>query len=139
MILMGTAPFEPFDYFESLLPDCKIVVSASAGYNEFPVDWMTERGIWFCNTKNAIAEPTADMAILLTLAVVRDFIRADKSARAGLWRNDHVTCTDPTGLTLGIIGMGAIGKVDTQRFRYSLGKVVADFYSTWLEKQQLST
>ena len=44
MILMGTAPFEPFDYFEPLLPQCKIIVSASAGYNEFPVDWMTQNG-----------------------------------------------------------------------------------------------
>ena len=111
MVLMGTRPFEPFDFFEPLLPDCKLIVSASAGYNEFPVDWMTENGIWFCNTRNAIAEPTADMAILLTLAVVRDLTGAQKSARAGLWRNDHVPCTDPTGLTLGIIGLGAIGKV----------------------------
>lgn len=111
MILMGTAPFEPFDYLEPLLPDCKLIVSASAGYNEFPVEWMTENGIWFCNTRNAVAEPTADMAMFLTLAVVRDTTRAEKSARTGLWRNDHVPCTDPTGLTLGIIGLGAIGKV----------------------------
>lgn len=110
MILMGTAPFEPFDYFEPLLPQCKIIVSASAGYNEFPVDWMTQNGVWFCNTRNAVAEPTADMAVFLTLAVVRDTSRAEKSARAGLWRNDHVPCTDPTGLTMGIIGLGAIGK-----------------------------
>ncbi|KAG0649153.1 2-hydroxyacid dehydrogenase [Hyphodiscus hymeniophilus] len=110
MVLMGTAPFEPFDYLESLLPDLKIIVSASAGYNEFPVDWMTRNEVWFCNTRNAIAEPTADMAIFLILAVVRDMTRSEKSARAGLWRNDHVPCTDPTGLTLGIIGLGAIGK-----------------------------
>jgi lactate dehydrogenase-like 2-hydroxyacid dehydrogenase len=107
---MGTAPYEPFDYFEYLLPDLKIVVSASAGYNEFPVEWMTKNGIWFCNTRNAISVPTADMAIFLTLAVVRDMSRSEKSARTGLWRNDHVPCTDPTGLNLGIIGLGAIGK-----------------------------
>tara|TARA_R110002060_G_scaffold18725_1_gene25677 strand:+ start:1096 stop:1752 length:657 start_codon:yes stop_codon:yes gene_type:complete len=113
IILMGTAPFEPFDgeLFAPLIPDCKIIVSASAGYNEFPVDWMTENGIWFCNTRNAVSEPTADMALFLTLAVCRDTTRAEKSARNGLWRNDHVPCTDPSGLTVGIIGLGAIGKV----------------------------
>jgi lactate dehydrogenase-like 2-hydroxyacid dehydrogenase len=112
-ILMGTAPFEPFtpDFFAALQPHCKIIVSASAGYNEFPIDWMTQNGIWFCNTRHAVSEPTADMAMFLTLAVIRDTSRAEKSARAGLWRNDHVPGTDPTGLKLGIIGMGAIGKV----------------------------
>ncbi len=109
---MGTAPFEPFDgeLFAPLVPDCKIIVSASAGYNEFPVSWMTENGIWFCNTRNAVSEPTADMALFLTLAVCRDTTRAEKSVRSGLWRNDHVPCTDPSGLTVGIIGLGAIGK-----------------------------
>jgi phosphoglycerate dehydrogenase-like enzyme len=110
---MGTGPFEPFnpEFFAALTSHCKIVVSASAGYNEFPVDWMTENGIWFCNTRHAVSEPSADMAMFLTLAVIRDTFRAEKSARAGLWRNDHVPANDPSGLTLGIIGMGAIGKV----------------------------
>ncbi|KUJ07910.1 D-3-phosphoglycerate dehydrogenase [Mollisia scopiformis] len=112
IILMGTAPFEPFDgeFFTPLVPECKIVVSASAGYNEFPVNWLTDKGIWFCNTRNAVSEPTADMALFLTLAVCRDTTRAENSVRNGLWRNNHVPCTDPSDLIVGIIGLGAIGK-----------------------------
>jgi lactate dehydrogenase-like 2-hydroxyacid dehydrogenase len=110
IVLMGTVPFEPFDYFPMLLPDVKIIVSASAGYNEFPVDWMTENKIWFCNTRYAVAEPTADMALFLTLATIRDTSRSEKSVREGKWRNDHVPCKDPTDLVLGIVGLGAIGK-----------------------------
>ena len=110
---MGTMPFEPLDadFFGPLVPDLKIIVSASAGYNEFPIKWMTQNGIWFCNTRHAVSEPAADMALFLTLAVVRDTSRAEKSARDGLWRNDHVPSMDPSGLALGIIGLGAIGKV----------------------------
>jgi lactate dehydrogenase-like 2-hydroxyacid dehydrogenase len=121
IILMGTLPFEDFDaeFLAPLAKDCKIIVSASAGYNEFEVDWMTKKGIWFCNTRHAVAEPTADMAMFLTLAVVRDTSRAEKSARTGLWRNDHLPCLDPTGLTLGIIGLGAIGKVCCLKRSYS--------------------
>jgi lactate dehydrogenase-like 2-hydroxyacid dehydrogenase len=64
IVFMGTAPpFEPFDYSPLFLPDLKIVVSASAGYNEYPLNWMTEHKIWFCNTRNAVAEPTADIAL----------------------------------------------------------------------------
>ena len=124
---MGTAPFEPFDreLFAPLVPDCKIIVSASAGYNEFPVEWMTENGVWFCNTRNAVSEPTADMALFLTLAVCRDTTRAEKSIRSGLWRNDHVPCTDPSDLVVGIIGLGAIGKVWTHQHWSREAKVIS--------------
>jgi lactate dehydrogenase-like 2-hydroxyacid dehydrogenase len=115
IIRMGTPPYEPFDedLLEALAPGCKIITSASAGYNEFDVDWMTSQEIVFCNTVNAVAEATADMAIFLTLAVLRNTTNAEKSARNGKWRKgaNIVPTGDPSGLTLGIVGMGAIGKV----------------------------
>lgn len=115
IIRMGTPPYEPFDQdlLQSLVPDCKIITSASAGYNEFQVDWMADQGITFCNTVDAVAEATADMAMFLILAVLRNTSQAERSARAGTWRNAQglSPAKDPTGLTLGIIGMGAIGKV----------------------------
>ena len=113
IIRMGTVPYEPFDadLLSALAPDCRIICSASAGYNEFDVDWMADRGMYFCNTVDAVAEATADMAMFLILAVLRDTTRGEKSARAGTWRGGLVPTRDPTGLTLGIVGMGAIGKV----------------------------
>ncbi|KAJ5910200.1 hypothetical protein N7504_004843 [Penicillium tannophilum] len=116
LIRMGTPPYEPFDHdlLKALVPDCKIIVSASAGYNEFDVQWMADEGIWFCNTVNAVAEATADMALFLILAVLRNTTNAEKSARNGTWRSPNgggiVPARDPAGLTLGIVGMGAIGK-----------------------------
>ncbi|KIX00615.1 uncharacterized protein Z518_09680 [Rhinocladiella mackenziei CBS 650.93] len=112
IIRMGTPPYEPFDedLLGALIPHCKIIASASAGFNEFDVDWMTRNNIWFCNTRNAVAEATADMAVFLTLAVLRDTTRAEKGAREGTWKTGIVPSRDPTGLTLGIVGMGSIGK-----------------------------
>ncbi|KAJ5152933.1 uncharacterized protein N7482_009411 [Penicillium canariense] len=113
IIRMGTPPYEPFDegLLKALVPDCKIIVSASAGFNEFDVQWMADEGIWFCNTVNAVAEATADMALFLILAVLRNTTNAEKSARDGTWRAAGlVPARDPSGLTLGIVGMGAIGK-----------------------------
>jgi lactate dehydrogenase-like 2-hydroxyacid dehydrogenase len=109
---MGTHPYEPFDenLLSALVPDCKIIASASAGYNEFDVEWMTKSGIVFCNTKHAVSEATADMAIFLTLGILKDAFRAAMSARTGQWRADHVPTRDPSGLKMGILGMGAIGK-----------------------------
>jgi lactate dehydrogenase-like 2-hydroxyacid dehydrogenase len=113
IVRMGTPPYEPFDegLLGALLPHCKIITSASAGFNEFDVDWMTRNGVWFCNTRNAVAEATADMAIFLMLAVLRDTTRAERGARGDTWKTGIVPSRDPAGLTLGIVGMGAIGKV----------------------------
>lgn len=115
VIRMGTPPYEPFDedLLGALAPDCKIIASASAGFNEFDVNWMASEGIWFCNTVNAVAEATADMAMFLTLAILRNTSVAERSARTGTWRRAEglVPARDPSGLTLGIVGMGAIGKV----------------------------
>ena len=114
IIRMGTPPYEPFDenLLHALIPGCKIITSASAGYNEFDVDWMTKEGIWFCNTIDAVAEATADLALFLTLAVLRNTTQAEKAAREGTWRASikSLPCRDPSGLTLGIVGCGAIGK-----------------------------
>ena len=113
IVRMGTPPYEPFDFFGPLTPSCKVITSASAGYNEFDVDWMSKNGIVFCNSVDAVAEATADMAMFLILSTLRNTSNAEKSVKAGKWRSGAglVPARDPTGLTLGIIGMGAIGKV----------------------------
>ncbi|KAK2027524.1 putative 2-hydroxyacid dehydrogenase [Colletotrichum zoysiae] len=99
VIRMGTPPYEPFDkgILGALVPSCKIIASASAG---------------FCNTVDAVAEATVDMAIFLALAVLRNTINAERSAKAGTWRAAPglVPGRDLSGLTLGIVGMGAVGK-----------------------------
>jgi lactate dehydrogenase-like 2-hydroxyacid dehydrogenase len=128
IIRMGTPPYEPFDedLLRALVPGCKIITSASAGYNEFDVDWMASQKIVFCNTVNAVAEATADMAIFLILAVLRNTTNAEQSVRSGMWRKgaNLVPACDPSGLTLGIVGMGAIGKVNILT---SFDSSVADF------------
>lgn len=115
IVRMGTPAYEPFDedLLGALVPHCKIIASASAGYNEFDVDWMTKNGIWFCNTIDAVAEATADMAMFLILAVLRNTTVAERQARDGTWKQGIVPSRDPAGLTLGIVGLGSIGKVST--------------------------
>ncbi|KAK4950084.1 hypothetical protein LTR10_011061 [Elasticomyces elasticus] len=111
-VLMGTGPYEPFDeeMLKPLLPQCKLVVSASAGYDDYDVEWMTKHNIVFCNSRNAVNESTADLTIFLTLGILRDYSRLQISMREGRWRGGLAPVRDPAGLTLGIVGMGAIGK-----------------------------
>ena len=72
---------------------------------------MASEGIYFCNTIDAVAEATADMAMFLILATLRNTSAAEKSAKAGTCKTGLVPVRDPAGLTLGIVGMGSIGKV----------------------------
>ncbi len=71
---------------------------------------MTSAGIWFCNTLDSVSEATADMAIFLILAVLRNTSLAEKQARSGQWKTGLTPSQDPVGKTLGIVGLGAIGK-----------------------------
>lgn len=105
---LGTQPFEPFDaeLLSPLLPHVRIIVSAQIGYNDFDIEWMTRHDIWFCNSRRATADSTANMALFLILAVLRDTSRGEKIFRQGLWRTGLNLSRDPAGLTLGIIGMG---------------------------------
>lgn len=96
---------------QSLLPKCKLVASASAGYDDYDVEWMTKNNIVFCNSRNAVNESTADLTIFLTLGILRNYSRLHISMRENRWRGGMVPVRDPAGLTLGIIGMGSIGKV----------------------------
>ncbi|KAM0444042.1 hypothetical protein ACHAQK_002794 [Fusarium lateritium] len=116
VVRMGRPPYRPFDkIFEHLTPHCKIIASAAAGYDDFGVDWLTEKAIWLCNSVDAVAEATADMAFFLALAVIRDTYRGERSLREGNWRGPVVPSRDPWGMTLGIIGMGAIGRCLAKR------------------------
>ncbi|KAF4984789.1 hypothetical protein FZEAL_80 [Fusarium zealandicum] len=112
IVRMGRGPYHPFDeeLFKPLTPQCRIIASASAGYDDFDVEWMTRHNIWLCNSIDAVAEATADMSFFLTLAVIRDTYRAERCARDGTWKEPVVPSRDPSGMTLGIIGMGTIGK-----------------------------
>lgn len=109
---LSPAPFEPFDgtLLSHLLPDLRIVVSAQVGYNDFDIDWMNRHGIWFCNSKFATCEATAEMALFLIFAVLRNTSRTEKNLREGRWRAGLGLGKDPAGLTLGIVGMGKVGE-----------------------------
>ena len=115
IVPMFTPLYEPFDedLLGCLVPQVKIVSSVSAGYNDFDVDWMTSQNIVFCNSRNAVCEPTADMTILMILAVVRNVKMLEKTMKAGEWRGKmgvYAPTDDPYGKVLGLIGLGAIGK-----------------------------
>lgn len=98
------------------LPKLEIVGSFGVGYDSVDAKWAGENGIVVTNTPDVLNEEVADTALGLLLATVRQFPQADRYVRAGKWTEKPfpltVTLQDRT---VGVVGMGRIGKAIAKR------------------------
>lgn len=97
-----------------LLPEsCKIVVQSGHGYDIVDVDYLTSRGIVFCNSPDSCSRATADVGIYLILSSFRYLTYAEHCLRTpGKYYDSQELANiseDPNGKTLGIVGLGDIG------------------------------
>jgi len=86
---------------------CKV----GAGFDPIDVDYFTSKGTWVANAPNAVRIPTAEWCVALILATVKGIGVADRHVRRGLWRSELGFQSNIQGMSLGIVGLGAIGKV----------------------------
>jgi glyoxylate reductase len=101
-------------------PRLRVIAVAAAGYNLIDVPAATRRGILVTNTPGILAETVADMAWALLLGVARRIPESDRFVRAGRWTGVHWSLmlgADVHGATLGIVGLGRIGKAIARRAR----------------------
>lgn len=99
-------------------PRLRVIAVAAVGYNLVDVAAATARGVLVTNTPGVLTETTADLAWALMLAVARRVAEADRFVRAGWWtgvRWSLLVGTDVHGATLGIVGLGRIGKAVARR------------------------
>lgn len=132
----------------------KIVSNYAVGYDNVDVDYCTEKGIQVTNTPEPVTQPTADQALGLLIAVSRNIALCDRKLRTpdglkwGLLENLGLSIY---GKTLGIIGMGRIGKafalramacgmtiVYNNRTRLPLDEELL-YHATWLPFDELIT
>jgi len=110
-----------------LAPQLQIISNFGVGYNNIDLDYATTRGIAVCNTPDAVTEPTAEMAMGLMIAVMRRISETDRKLRStsGLkWGMMENLGSSLLGKTLGIIGMGRIGRALARRAVASGMKVI---------------
>ena len=111
------------DIDEELLehaPKLIMVANMAVGYNNIDVTAATRRGILVSNTPGVLTEATADLAFSLILGSARRIAEGDRMVREGrfsFWAPFHFLGRDVSGKTLGIIGMGRIGKAVARRAR----------------------
>jgi lactate dehydrogenase-like 2-hydroxyacid dehydrogenase len=77
----------------------------------------TKHNCYFTNTPDAVTQSTADFTVFLFLAALRGSTYCEMVANKGLWHQGLELTTDPDGLTLGVIGMGRIGKDFARKVR----------------------
>jgi glyoxylate reductase len=91
----------------------KIVANVSIGVDNLDLKKMTEQGVWASNTPGHFDYPVAEYAIGGMITVLRRLLEADRFVRSGEWKSFQPGLWDGDGLTnktLGIIGMGNIGR-----------------------------
>jgi len=90
----------------------EFVCHNGAGYDQIDVVACTARGIRVSNTPSAVDDATADCNMFLILGALRGFNTGMHALRRGHWRGltPPPLGHDPQGKTLGILGMGGIGR-----------------------------
>jgi glyoxylate reductase len=99
-------------------PNLKIVANYAVGYNNIDVAAATARKIPVSNTPGVLTASTADMAWALMFAIGRRVVEGDQLVRSRQWQGwgpMQLLGQDITGATLGLIGLGRIGKAMVQR------------------------
>jgi glyoxylate reductase len=104
----------------NLLPGLRLVANFSVGYDRLGIEELRRRGIEVTNTPGVLDAATADLTFALILAARRRIVEGDRRVRAGEWTGswaDGFLAEELTGSTLGIVGLGRIGKQVARRGR----------------------
>ena len=105
------------EFFKDLNGKLKIIAQVGVGYDNISVKSAKDKNIKITNTPNVLNEAVAETTILLILAASRRIGEAYNLVRSGNWKNQKPDLTkfmignSVTGKTLGIIGMGRIGRM----------------------------
>lgn len=108
-------------------PNLKAIATVSVGYDNIPVDELTQRGIMLCNTPDVLTETTADTGFALIMATARRVVELAEWVKAGKWQTSigpALFGSDVYGKTLGMVGFGRIGQAVARRGALGFGMQV---------------
>jgi len=98
------------------LPNLEVIASFGVGYDGIDTQAARARNIRVANTPDVLNDAVAEMTIGLMIALARQIVPADRFVRAGRWPAGPFGLTaELTGRSVGILGLGRIGKEIAQR------------------------
>lgn len=99
----------------------KVVSSVTVGFDNYDVDYLTQRNILLTNTPDVLTETTADLGFALLMAAARRVAELDAWTKQGNWKKtvqpEHYG-VDVYAKTIGIIGLGNIGAAIAKRAHF---------------------
>jgi glyoxylate reductase len=103
------------------LNNVKIISTVSAGYDHIDIEAATRKGIYVFNAADPLTTSVAEFTFALMLSVARRVVEGDRLIREGNWKSGwsltFMLGYELRGKTLGIVGLGKIGKEVAKRAR----------------------
>jgi lactate dehydrogenase-like 2-hydroxyacid dehydrogenase len=99
-------------------PNLRVISNMAVGVDNIDIEACTQRGIPIGNTPGVLTESTADLTMALLLSIARKISNASRDAYEGRWKTWSPAGwlgMELHGATLGIVGMGKIGKAVAKR------------------------
>ena len=107
-------------------PKLEIVSAFGVGYDHIDAAYARDHNIMVTNTPDVLTEEVADIAMGLLVCTLREFIKADKYLRSGLWHAQQypLSVGSLRDRKVGMVGMGRIGQAIARRLEASKVPVV---------------
>jgi lactate dehydrogenase-like 2-hydroxyacid dehydrogenase len=107
-------------------PKLEIVASFGVGYDHVDAAYARDHNIMVTNTPDVLTEEVADIALGLLISTLREFVKADRYLRSGLWttQNFPLSVGSLRDRKVGVVGMGRIGQAIARRLDASKVPVV---------------
>jgi lactate dehydrogenase-like 2-hydroxyacid dehydrogenase len=102
----------------------RMIANYGVGFNHIDLSAAKARGVVVTNTPDVLTDDTADDAILLLLMVARRGGEGERQVRSGAWTGwgpTQMLGTRVSGKTLGLIGLGRIGRAVAHRAHHGFG------------------
>ncbi len=111
--LAGSEPYTREVIAKAAAAGLKVIARAGVGYDAVDLEAATDHGVAVCFAPGTNQDAVAEHAFMLMLALVRKLREQDSEIRKGLWPRRAVG--NLRGNTLGIVGLGRIGKAIAKR------------------------
>lgn len=88
----------------------RLVARPGTGLDNVDVEYAKSKGVQVVNSPESLVEAVAEHVTLLILAMSRKLVEADSSTKQGRWEKNSLIGREAKGKTLGIVGLGRIGR-----------------------------
>jgi glyoxylate reductase len=98
----------------------RAIANYAVGYNNIAAEYAANCGITVTNTPDVLTNATAEIAFALMLSVMRRVVEGDRYVREGafrMWKPELLLGEETAGKTVGILGMGRIGRSFARKCR----------------------